>query len=74
MTARRPFRDDKFDSERSAIAETRNTPHVIQFTRKLSAIACFEGVAQDRPTARMARDTQEDLTLPLFPGECWFGG
>lgn len=75
MTAKQPFRDNRFDGKKSIAAESKSTPLVIQLTRRLSATRYFNAVDLDRSEPENAeRNEQEDLSLPLFPGESWFGG
>ena len=75
MTARQPFRDRKSDDEKSIVAESGSKPPVIRLTRKLSVVPCFDpgnpGASEPKNTRR---DAQDDLDLPSFPGESWFGG
>ncbi len=74
MTAKQPFRDSGFDGK-SIAAESKSTPLVIQLTRRFSATRYFGAVDLDRSEPKNAeRNEQEDLSLPLFPGESWFGG
>jgi hypothetical protein len=74
MTAKQPFRDRKSNDEKTIAAESKSTPLVIQLTRKFSAIPYFDAADPERSEKNIKRDEQEDLNLPLFPGESWFGG
>jgi hypothetical protein len=73
MTAKQPFRGVKFD-KRSAFAESKSTPLVIQLTRKFSVIPYSDAADPGRSEPGIERDAQDDLNLPSFPGESWFGG
>ena len=76
MTAKQPIHDSKFDGQNSRInAESKRIQLVIRLTRQFSATPYFDATDPDvsEPT-NLRRTTQEDVDLPSFPGESWFGG
>jgi hypothetical protein len=75
MTAKQNFRDGKFGNKKSDTAGSKTIPSVIQLTRKVSAAPSRGTIAPDAPQSlKTGRDALDDLDLPLFPGESWFGG
>jgi hypothetical protein len=75
MTAKQPFRDSKLDGKKSVGAGSKSTPLVVQLTRKIAAPPYLGAVHRETPEpVKIGRDAQDDLELPSFPGESWFGG
>jgi len=74
MTARQPFRDRKSDDKKSIVAESISMSPVIQLTRKLSVVPSFSPDGRGASEPNTGREAQNDLYLPSFPGESWFGG
>jgi hypothetical protein len=74
MTAKQPFRGEKFACQNPVVTEPTSTPVVIQLTHRFSAISPF-GADHDKSESKITGlDPLQDLDLPLFPGKCWFGG
>jgi hypothetical protein len=75
MTAKQPFRDRTLDDEKSVVAESKSTSPVIQLTRKFSVVHCFGAADAGASEPKDIRhNLPDDLDLPSFPGEAWFGG